>query len=847
MSLLAVDIGNCNMVATVPRGRGIDVVASDTSHKQIPCVISYQAERRYFADSANSQKVSNRNGCFYYLPLILNEQLESDAVKRAVDLGASYPLKAGSDGRAIASVYFGGEQTVVETDSMVAAMVCKVKQFAEAMDIVPKDILTTVPGRWNAHKRAAMRAAVESTGLQSLGVVNQHMAVGMGYYMRRVAEFQAMDKDNAGIKLAILSIGEVESFFTVLQLNKAGITTLSAAYSSEIGSIDYDKAIAEMIERLALKKTKQITLDELKSKKTQIKILKAANTVKKTLSVNQSAPAQLECVGDNQIDIPVLVQGEDFEKIVAELKLSDRIKLMIEEGLKNIDIKEIEAIECVGGASRVRSIQSLVTSIFGESKVTKRMNPDEAVGFGLGWIGAIRSSKYKVPYEINMTDMITNLSEPISLHVVNENGEVAFAKPLELFKNGEMFPKSKKVTLRFAPGKYHAFLKEGEKVHEETTFEIKPKNFEQFKDQEAAKAAGVDFNDQTASVKVKVIADNDGYFKMTSVNRSEFEVVFDDIKKKVPNPEYDNLVAKREEEIKKREEEFVKATEAYELKKKEVEDLIAKDKEEKKEVKRDMPEKPVKSANPPEPAKEIEVSEKVPRIANMSSELNIEFVSGLYNVQKRALELRQFELKCQKIDQESLAYDAAINAIESIIYNTRDGIEYSLKQHISEEEAAKINALLDEAHEYSQSVEGKHQIAELLAKTSELETKLKPYFDRKQSHADLESQLYRTKSELEQLKSKYSQAESTEIFEQIDKKIQSYYTVAEQLDKKLVVPNIFEDFQKFYEEIEKKLKDLVEQKRKAEEEQKKKAEEAKKAEEEKKKAEKVEEKTEEKK
>jgi len=33
MSLLALDIGNCNTVATVPRGRGIDVVTSDTSHK----------------------------------------------------------------------------------------------------------------------------------------------------------------------------------------------------------------------------------------------------------------------------------------------------------------------------------------------------------------------------------------------------------------------------------------------------------------------------------------------------------------------------------------------------------------------------------------------------------------------------------------------------------------------------------------------------------------------------------------------------------------------------------------------------------------------------------------------
>lgn len=33
MSLLAIDIGNCNVVATVPRGRGIDVVTSDASSK----------------------------------------------------------------------------------------------------------------------------------------------------------------------------------------------------------------------------------------------------------------------------------------------------------------------------------------------------------------------------------------------------------------------------------------------------------------------------------------------------------------------------------------------------------------------------------------------------------------------------------------------------------------------------------------------------------------------------------------------------------------------------------------------------------------------------------------------
>jgi len=43
------------------------------------------------------------------------------------------------------------------------------------------------------------------------------------------------------------------------------------------------------------------------------------------------------------------------------------------------------------------------------------VNPDEALGFGLGWMGAIRSSKYKIPYDIKLTDLIGNLSQPITV------------------------------------------------------------------------------------------------------------------------------------------------------------------------------------------------------------------------------------------------------------------------------------------------------------------------------------------------------------------------------------------------------------------------------------------------
>jgi len=71
---------------------------------------------------------------------------------------------------------------------------------------------------------------------------------------------------------------------------------------------------------------------------------------------------------------------EDFEKIVVEMKLIDNIKKMIDSGMNNIQIKDIECIECIGGASRVRSIQTLVTQMFTVEKISKRLNPDEAVG-----------------------------------------------------------------------------------------------------------------------------------------------------------------------------------------------------------------------------------------------------------------------------------------------------------------------------------------------------------------------------------------------------------------------------------------------------------------------------------
>lgn len=59
-------------------------------------------------------------------------------------------------------------------------------------------------------------------------------------------------------------------------MNKDGVQTISAAHDPKLGSIDYDNCLKGLITKLAVA-TKRITVDELSTRKTQIKLMKAAN------------------------------------------------------------------------------------------------------------------------------------------------------------------------------------------------------------------------------------------------------------------------------------------------------------------------------------------------------------------------------------------------------------------------------------------------------------------------------------------------------------------------------------------------------------------------------------------
>lgn len=56
------------------------------------------------------------------------------------------------------------------------------------------------------------------------------------------------------------------------------------------------------------------------------------------------------------------------------------------------------------------------------------------------------------------------------------------------------------------------------------------------------------------------------------------------------------------------------------------------------------------------------------------------------------------EESCKSIDRAALRYEAAVNGLESVIYTTRDGLEYGqLKNYVTADEAKAIHVILDDA------------------------------------------------------------------------------------------------------------------------------------------------------
>jgi len=233
----------------------------------------------------------------------------------------------------------------------VSAEILKhLKAVAErALEQSVSQAVITVPAYFNDAQRNATKRAGELAGLEVLRILSEPTAAALAYGLDKLTEHQ---------KIAVYDLGGGTFDISVLEMRDGTFQVLSTAGDTQLGGDDIDRLLAEFIAQ------------KLNLPSHDIRVLEAAESVKKRLSVDEAASF-------NGLEIT----RADLEKIARPWVERTRIHCL--RALSDAGVKsgELDEVILVGGSTRMPLVRDYVREIFGREPNTSQ-NPDEAIALG---------------------------------------------------------------------------------------------------------------------------------------------------------------------------------------------------------------------------------------------------------------------------------------------------------------------------------------------------------------------------------------------------------------------------------------------------------------------------------
>ena len=210
---------------------------------------------------------------------------------------------------------------------------------------------------------------------------------------------------------------------------------LATCSDPNLGGRDFDEVIANhFCEEFRTK----YNMDVKRHPKAYIRLLAEVEKLKKQMSANSTKlPIGLECFIDEK-DVQSSMCRADFEALSAPLL--ERAEATLKRCLQDsgLALENIEAIEIVGGSTRIPAIKLLIEKVFGKPPSTT-LNQDEAVARGCALQCAMLSPNFKVR-DISVTDVHHYGVNVVYVEKDNKEGV------MEVFPKYHPVPFSRKLT-----------------------------------------------------------------------------------------------------------------------------------------------------------------------------------------------------------------------------------------------------------------------------------------------------------------------------------------------------------------------------------------------------------------
>ena len=425
--VIGIDLGTTfSCVAVWENSRPV-VIANNMGNRTTPSWVSFQRDNIYVGEAARSKASRSPQTSVYDAKRMIGRKRSDPNVQQSTRL---WPFKITEfRGNCAVEVAVEGEckPRVLMPEEVSAYVLAKMKHTAEDYLGVPVNkAVVTVPAYFNDAQRQATMDAAAIAGLRVERIINEPTAAALAYGLERSAG------DSKTQTLLMYDLGGGTLDVTVLLLDSGVFEVKSTSGDTHLGGQDFDNNLVQYFLPEVQAKCGEDISENPKSVK---KLRDACQSLKHNLSHSDSAT----------IEVDAIVNGEDFDSFLTRDKFVEINQDLFARCLQPIDraiadagiTKEgIDEIVLIGGSTRIVRIQQLLEEYFPNKRLSKRINPDEAVAMGAAIQGANLSLTYdqKDPKLANITLMDVT---PMSLGI-----EIAGGRMSVLIKRNTTIPYS---------------------------------------------------------------------------------------------------------------------------------------------------------------------------------------------------------------------------------------------------------------------------------------------------------------------------------------------------------------------------------------------------------------------
>jgi heat shock protein 4 len=460
MSVVGIDFGAQSTKIGVARNKGIDIITNETSNRQTPSLVGFGPKSRYLGEAAKTQEISNLKNTVSSLKRLAGRSINDPEI--AIEQQFITAPLVDVNGQVGAEVTYRGEKQKFTATQLIGMYLGKIRDTAaKELKLPVTDTVLSCPAWFTDAQRRSLIDAAEIAGLKVLRLINDNTAIALGYGITKsdLPEGEAKPR-----RVCFVDIGYSDYTCSIVEFRKGELAVKSTTFDRHFGGRNFDKAL---VDHFAAEFKEKFRLDITTNAKAITRVSAAAEKLKKILSANAQAPLSIESLMDDK-DVRAILKREELEELVQPLL--DRVTAPLEQALAEAKLKpeDIDAIEMVGGCTRVPSIKERISKFFGK-QLSFTLNQDEAIARGCAFSCAILSPVFRVrdfsvhdivtyPIEFTWEQSPDIPDEDTSLTVFNKGNVMPSTKILTFYRKQPFDLEARYAKPEMLPGKLNPWI-----------------------------------------------------------------------------------------------------------------------------------------------------------------------------------------------------------------------------------------------------------------------------------------------------------------------------------------------------------------------------------------------------